>query len=223
MSSGLNRPPFLTLSGSFGSPSSTMTDGFVDPARALRPEVSARGDAVSRKRFCICPGSRPSLLLQPEVLMETDGAETGVSQQRTDAIARVEPLRVVLIGDDAVARMQDDLARDQAVVVGGDVALPERQVLRVDPLPAPRHQMGPQPAAVDQVERQRPLRREAAPDRFEQRAVVVDMLEIAERVAHQVDAVERSLPAQAAARIAFEKVDDQAKRAGRARAAMPSR
>ncbi len=146
--------------------------------------------------------------------MEFDRTEARFSQQCADAVPRVEPLGIVLIGDDAVPDVQDDLARDRAVVVRGDFALPEGQVLRVDPFPAARNQMRPEPAAINDVQCHRSARRQRAPDRFEQRAIVGDMREVAERVAHEIDAVEGGLLQHAGARIAFEKRDLEAKGIG---------
>ena len=55
--------------------------------------------------------------------------------QLGDAVARVEPFGIELVGDHAHLVVHDHFARDQALAVLADGALAAHEVVLVDPLP----------------------------------------------------------------------------------------
>ena len=69
------------------------------------------------------------------VAVMADVAEAGLLQQLGDAVARVEPLGIELVGDHAHLVVDDHLARDQPLAILADGALAADEVMLVDPLP----------------------------------------------------------------------------------------
>ena len=147
-----------------------------------------------------------------QIGMKLDAVEAGLTKQRTDAIPGVEPLGVKLVVDDPGCVVDDQFAGNDAIAIRGQFALPADQVLIVDPFPASPIQVCAEPASVHDIKRHRPAGDERAPYRFEQDAVVRNIVEIAERIAHEVDAIELPAFGQAFPRIALAKRDRQRRR-----------
>src|SRR5438552_17080428 len=99
--------------------------------------------------------------------MKAHIGEPGADQQRFEALLRIEPFGIELVGYDAAFGVHDDLAADQPVAVPGEVALAADEMVLVDPLPGTRLEMTPHPVAVRQIHDQRPTGGELAVDRCE--------------------------------------------------------
>ena len=132
-----------------------------------------------------------------------DVAESGLLHQLADGLARVEALGIKLIGDDAQLVMDDDFARDQPVAVAGQRALAADEVMLVDPFPRAALEVIGHIGAVGDVEHQLAGGTQDLADGGEHLLVVLLVGEVAERVAHDGDAVEARLRQARVARIAF--------------------
>ena len=115
--------------------------------------------------------------------MKADIGETGAGQQRVEALFRIEPLGIELIGDDAALGMDHDLTADQPIAILGEIALAADEMILVDPFPRARIEMTAHPLAIHQIHDERSAGGEGALDRFEHGEIVLRTLEIAERVA----------------------------------------
>ena len=133
----------------------------------------------------------------------------GAGQQRFEALLRIEPLGIKLVGDDAALGVHDDLAADQPVAVPGEVALAADEMVLVDPLPGARLEMMAHPVAVHQIHDERSAGGEGAVDRFEHGEIVLRTLEIAEGIPQDADAVKVTVAEAKPPRIAFVKRDLQ--------------
>src|SRR5271155_573696 len=137
--------------------------------------------------------------------MEGDIAKAGADQQGFEALFRIEPLGIELIGDNAAFGVNDDLAADQPVAVAGKIALATNEVILVDPFPRARLEISAHPIAVHQVHDQRAAGAECSLHRFEYGEVVLWTLEIAERIAQNADAMKFGVAEAKPARVAFVK------------------
>ena len=140
--------------------------------------------------------------------------KAGAANQRREALPRIKPLGIELVGDDAALGMHDDLAADQSVAVAGQGALAAHEMVLIDPFPRARLEMAAHPFAVHQIHDQRAARGERPPHRFEHREIVLGPVEIAERIAEDADAVEVAVAEPKAARVAFVKRHRQVALAG---------
>src|SRR5271165_5981861 len=141
--------------------------------------------------------------------MKADIGEPGAGQQRFEALLRVEPFGIELVGDDAALGVHDDLAADQPVAIPGEVALATDEMVLVDPLPGARLEMVAHPIAVHQIHDKGPARGEGAVDRFEHGEIVLRTLEIAEGIPQDTNAVKIPVAEAKPPRIAFVKRDLQ--------------
>ena len=130
-------------------------------------------------------------------------AEAGLLHQLADALARVEALGIELVGDHAHLVVHDDLARDQPLAVLADGALAAHEVMLVDPLPRALLEVLVHVAAVGDVEHQLAAGPQDLADRGEDLLVVLLVGEVAERVAHDGNAIHAVLRQARVARIAF--------------------
>ena len=137
------------------------------------------------------------------VAVMADVAEAGLLQQLADAFARVEALGVELVGDDAELVVHDDLARDQAFAVARQRALAAHEMMLVDPLPRAALEVIGHVGAVGDVEHELAGGAQDLADRRQNLLVVLLVGEVAERVAHDGDAVEARLRQARVARVAF--------------------
>jgi len=67
--------------------------------------------------------------------VERDICETGAEQQRLEALFRVEPLGVELIGNDAALGVDHNFTTDQPIAVTGKIPLAADEMVLIDPLP----------------------------------------------------------------------------------------
>ena len=139
-----------------------------------------------------------------------DVAEAGLLQQLADAFARIEPLGIELVGDDAHLVVDDDLAADQPFAVRRQRALAADEMMLVDPLPGAAVEVLGHVGAVGDVEHQLAGRPQDLADAGQHLLVVLLVGEVAERVAHDGDAVEAVLGQARVARVAFLEQDLQA-------------
>ncbi len=130
-------------------------------------------------------------------------AEAGLLQQLADALARIEPLGIELVGDHAHLVMHDDLARDQALPVLADGALAAHEVVLVDPFPRALVEVLVHVPAVGDVEHELAAGPQDLADGRQDLLVVLLVGEVAERVAHDGDAIDAALRQARVARIAF--------------------
>ncbi len=130
-------------------------------------------------------------------------AEAGLVEQLGDALARIEALGVELIGDHAHLVVDDDLARDQALSILADRALTADEVVLVDPLPRALVEVLVHVPAVGDVEHQLSAGPQDLADRGQDLLVVLLVGEVAERVAHDGDAIHAALGQAGIARVAF--------------------
>ena len=130
-------------------------------------------------------------------------AETGLLQQLADAFARVEPLGVELVGDHAHLVVHDHLARDQPLAVLADGALAADEMVLVDPLPRALVEVLVHVAAVGDVEHQLAAGAQDLADCSQDLLVVLLIGEVAERVAHDGNAIHAVLGQARVARIAL--------------------
>ena len=130
-------------------------------------------------------------------------AEAGLLHELADALARVEPLGIELVGDDAELVVHDDFARDQAFAIAGKRALAADEVVLVDPLPRAALEVVGHVGAVGDVEHELAGGAQDLADRRQHLLVVLLVGEVAERVAHDGDAVEARLRQARVARVAF--------------------
>ena len=130
-------------------------------------------------------------------------AEAGLLHQLADAFARVEALGVELVGDHAHLVVHDNLARDQAFPVLADGALAAHEMMLVDPLPRALVEVLVHVAAVGDVEHQLAAGAQDLADRGQDLLVVLLVGEVAERVAHDGNAIHAVLRQARVARIAF--------------------
>jgi hypothetical protein len=130
-------------------------------------------------------------------------AEARLLHQLGDAFARVEPLGVELVGDHAHLVVHDHLARDQPLAVLADRALAADEVMLVDPLPRALVEVLVHVAAVGDVEHQLAAGAQDLADRGQDLLVVLLVGEVAERVAHDGNAIHAVLGQPRVARIAF--------------------
>ena len=137
--------------------------------------------------------------------VEGDIGKAGADQQGFEALFRIEPLGIELIGDNAAFGMDDDLATDQPVAVAVEIALATDEVILVDPFPRARLEISAHPIAVHQVHDQCAAGAERTLDRFEDGKIVLWALEIAERIAQDADAMKLGVAKAKAARVAFVK------------------
>ena len=135
--------------------------------------------------------------------MKADVGEAGAGKQRLEALFRIEPLGIELIGNDAALGMDHDLAADQPITILGEVTLATDEVVLVDPFPRPRIEMTAHPLAVHQIHDERSAGSEGAFDRFEHGEIILRSFEITERVAQQADAMKLALAETKASRVAF--------------------
>ena len=141
--------------------------------------------------------------------MKADIGEPGAGQQRFEALLRIEPLGIKLVGDNAALGMHDDLSADQPVAIPGEVALAADEMVLVDPLPGTRLEMMAHPVAIHQIHDERAAGGEGAVDRFEHGEIVLGTLEIAEGVPQDADAVKVTVAEPKPPRIALVKRDLQ--------------
>ena len=132
-----------------------------------------------------------------------DVAEAGLLHQLGDAFARVEPLGIELVGDHAHLVVDDHLARDQPLAVLADGALAAHEVVLVDPLPRALLEVLVHVAAVGDVEHQLAAGAQDLADRGQDLLVVLLVGEVAERVAHDGNAIDAVLRQPRVARVAF--------------------
>ena len=130
-------------------------------------------------------------------------AEAGLLQQLADAFARVEPLGIELVGDHAHLVVHDHFARDQAFAVLADGALAADEVVLVDPLPRALVEVLVHVAAVGDVEHELAAGAQDLADRGQDLLVVLLVGEVAERVAHDGNAIDAVLRQPRVARVAF--------------------
>src|SRR5690606_25594905 len=142
--------------------------------------------------------------------VDANRLEAGALEHLRDLRGRVEALGVELIDNDAALGVDDHLARDEALAVGGERALAADQMVLVDPLPGAALEALAHPVAVHEVERDGAAGLEDALGHAEHGEVVLLALEIAERVAHKRHALERALGQAEAAGVALVEGDGQA-------------
>src|SRR5262249_15462264 len=116
-------------------------------------------------------------------------AEAGLVQQLADTVARVEPLGIELVRDYAHLVVDDNLARDQAFPVLANRALAADEMVLVDPLPRPAVEVVVHVAAVGNVQDDLPARPQDLADRRQHLLVILLVGEVAERGAHDGNAV----------------------------------
>ncbi len=138
-----------------------------------------------------------------------DVAEAGLFQEPRDTFARIEALGVELVGDHALLVVDDDFARDQALAVGRDRALAAHEMVLVDPLPRAALEVLGHVGAVGDIEHDLARGTQHLADRRQHLLVVLLVGEVAERVAHDGDAVEARLREPRVAGIAFLEHDAQ--------------
>ncbi len=150
------------------------------------------------------------------VAVVADVAEAALLEQLGDAVARVEALGVELVGDDAELVVDDHLARDEPLAVGRERALAADEMMLVDPLPrAPLEVVG-HIGAVGDVEHELTRRAQELADGRQHLLVVLLVREVAERIAHDGDAVEAALGEPRVPRVAFLEDDGEPLASGRA-------
>ena len=137
------------------------------------------------------------------VAVMADIAEPGLLQELADALARIEPLGVELVGDDADLVVHDHLARDEAFPVARQRALPADEMVLVDPLPRAALEVIGHVGAVGDVEHELAGRAQDLADGRQDLLVILLVGEVAERVAHDGDAVEAHVGQTRVARVAF--------------------
>ncbi len=130
-------------------------------------------------------------------------AEAGLLHQLGDALARVEPLGVELVGDHAHLVVHDHLARDQPLAVLADGALAADEVVLVDPLPRALVEVLVHVPAIGDVEHELSAGPQDLADRGQDLLVVLLVGEVAERVAHDGNAIHAVLGQARVARVAF--------------------
>ena len=108
----------------------------------------------------------------------------------------VEALGIELVGDNALFRVGDDFAGDDAAAVFRQGALAADKVLIVNPFPASRLEVIPHPLAIHHIEKEESVRSEQSGQVFQDRLIVGRLFEITEGIAHEQDRVEL-LPAHA--------------------------
>ena len=100
--------------------------------------------------------------IRRQQLMEAEIGKAGAAQERFEALFRIEPFGIELVGDDAALGMDHDLAADQPVAIAGEVAFAADEMVLVDPFPRARVEMSAHPVAVHQIHDQRPARGQAS-------------------------------------------------------------
>src|SRR4051795_889459 len=139
--------------------------------------------------------------------MKADIGEPGAGQQHFEALLRIEPLGIKLVGDDAALGMHDDLPADQPVAVPGEVALAANEMVLVDPLPGARLEMMAHPVAIHQIHHERSAGGEGALYCFEHGQVILRALEIAKGITQDAGAMKVTVAEAKPPCVAFVKRD----------------
>src|SRR6516225_10760087 len=135
--------------------------------------------------------------------MKANIGEAGAGQQRLQALSRVEPLCIELIGDDAPLGVDHDLAADQPIAVLSEVTFATDEMILVNPFPRTRIEVTTHPLAIHQIHNKRPAGGEGTFDRFEHGEIVFLTLEVAKRVAEKADAMKLGVAKAKASRVTF--------------------
>src|SRR5262249_17322156 len=137
------------------------------------------------------------------VAVVADVAKTGLLQQLADAVAGVKAFGIELVGDHTHFVVHDNFAGDQAFPVLADRALAADEMVVVDPLPRALIEVFVHVPAIGDVEHQLAAGTQDLADRGQHLLVVLLVGEVAERVAHDGNAIHDVLREPWVARVTF--------------------